>query len=193
MKETLQLLFSFLPWILFLLLSGHTLTSLALSLVISASVAVVMALMKFQRGILTWMSILYFAVALIMVVWQKNMWFISHISFLANGFLLFVTVAGMLVGRPFTEEYAKREVPEELRNSARFVKSCYITTTLWMLIFLLNFLLEYLKEGSNATHLLVFINYALLLSGVFITRVYSGISRARRMKNTSCHNLQNPV
>ncbi len=182
MKEILQLLLAFLPWILFLLLSGHTLTSLSLSLAIAAAVSLIMALVKIQRGIITWMSILYFAVALVMVVGLKNMWFIEHISFLANGFLLFVTIAGMLLGKPFTEEYAKAGVSATICSSAGFVKSCYITTTLWMLIFLLNFLLEFLKQDNVSSGLLTFINYFLLLAGVFITRIYSGIMRARRKK-----------
>lgn len=182
MKQIFKLLLAFAPWLAFLILSGPSMLRLEISLVAAGVITVLMAVFKLHRGAIVWAGFAFFGAALVMVLGFKNMWFIGHIGLLANGTLLFSTIISMLIGRPFTEEYAKAEVAPEVWETPGFVRSCYISTSLWMLVFLLNFLADIVKEDNpqiSSWKFRVF-NYAMLLSGVAATSLFTKFKRRRR-------------
>lgn len=187
LKQFSGLLLGFAPWIAFLLLAGHTLLSLDIAICISAALVVVMALLKLHRGAVLYAGYLFFAAALIFVVLLKNMWFIGHLDILANGTLLLAAMLGMIAGSPFTADYARSEVPPEAWETAGFIRSCYMTTSFWTLIFILNTGSGFVKrmdESIPDLYLTIF-NYAMLICGVVATTAYSAVMRNRRENPTN--------
>jgi len=182
MREMIKLMIGFAPWIAFMIIAGHSLFRLEVGLIVAAALTVLMSFLKIHRGSIVLAGYFFFGVALIMVLGLKNMWFIQHIGLLANGTLLFFTIFGMLIGKPFTEEYAKDGLSEEACRSGEFVRKVYISTTLWLLIFLLNFCLEDIAQTFPEVPKYVFkiINYAILLGGVVATRMMTYIWRRNK-------------
>jgi len=181
-KQILNLILAFAPWLAFLLLSGPSLLRLEIALSVAAALVVVMALTGLHRGAILWAGCAFFGASVVFVAILKDLWFIRHIGVIANGTLFATVLLGMVFGRPFTEDYARKEVPQELWGSGEFVRSCYASSSAWSLIFLLNlaasvaelFVHEIPKWGYTA------FSYSMLLLGVAYTCVFSAIQRRRR-------------
>lgn len=179
MKQFFRLLLSFAPWLAFLFLSGHTLASLRISIVVAAAITILMAMTGLHRGAVLYAGYLFFSFALVFVVWNQNMWVIQRLGILANGTLYATTLLTMILGKPFTADYAKVEVSPDIWDSGGFIRSCYMTTSVWSLVFLLNLLaaiISYYDKGIERTHVEIF-NYSVLLSGVIYTCAYTRIRR----------------
>jgi len=151
-------------------------------IIVAAILVVVMAVTKLHRGAILWAGYIFFAFALISVVWLENMWVIRHLGVLATGTLFVSAQLSILVGRPFTEDYAREHVPEELWNSPSFIKGCYTTTAAWAIVFFVNCMLNVVKLSCPETPELIFTlsEYSVLLIGIIFTNIYSGIAGKRR-------------
>ena len=182
MKETLKLLLAFVPWFAFWLIAGHSMMRLQVAVGVSSALVVIMAVTKLHRGAILWAGYAFFAFALIFVVWLKNMWVIQHLGVLATGTLFVSAQFTILFGRPFTEDYAREHVPEELWNSASFVRGCFITTSAWSCVFLINTLLNTLKLYRNEIPewRITLTEYAMILMGIVFTNTFSRLARRKR-------------
>jgi uncharacterized membrane protein len=182
LKQIINLLLSFAPWIAFLILAGHSLLRLDLALIVAAVLVVVMAITGLHRGAVLWAGYIFFGAAMLFVVVLKNMWFISHLGILANGTLFSFAFLGMMLGKPFTEEYARAETAREIWETATFVRNCYTTTAVWSLVFLLNLASSFVAFYNHEVpgwYFSVF-NYSMLIGGVAYTSVYTKYLRRRR-------------
>lgn len=182
MKQFFSLILSFAPWLAFLILAGHTLTTLRISLVVAAVLTLIMAVLKLHRGAVMYAGVLFFSFALVAIVWQENLWVIERLNILANGTLYFTTLLTMILGKPFTEDYAREAAPPEHWNTAGFVRSCYITTSVWSGVFLLNLMAGVMKyyDRSISDFRIEIFNYAVLLGGVIFTNIYTQIVKRKR-------------
>jgi len=182
MKEILNLVLAFSPWIAFLLISGHSMLRLQIGIIVAAVLVVIMAVTKLHRGAIPWGGYIFFAFALICVVWLKNVWVIHNLGILASGTLFLAAQLSILIGRPFTEDYAREQAPKEIWNSSSFIKGCYTTTAFWSYIFLVNTLLNAIKiyhSGANEV-LMRILEYIVLFAGIIFTRVYAIIAKKKR-------------
>ncbi len=91
----------------------------------------------------------------------------------------------MLIGRPFTEDYAREKVPIELWDHPNFIRSCFIVTTAWGLVFLANTLVNVAKLYYPDFNEWLYrgVEFAIIASGVVFTKIYS--ERARRKRATA--------
>ena len=142
----------------------------------------VMGVTRLHRGIILWTGVAFFSFAMVSVVWLMNMWVIRHLGILASGSLFLATFCSLLIGRPFTEDYARDHVPAELWDHPSFIRGCYTVTTAWGLIFLANTLvnavkLTYPDFGEWAYRS---VELGILGAGVLFTTVYS--ERAKRKR-----------
>ena len=187
MKQIINLLLSFAPWIAFLILAGHSILRLDFALIVAAVLVVVMAITGLHRGAVLWAGYLFFGAAMIFVVLLKNMWFISHLGILANGTLFSSAFLGMMLGKPFTEDYARVETSREIWETAAFVRACYTTTSVWSLIFLANLassIIAFYNHGIPGCYFTVF-NYSMLVAGVVYTSIYTKYLHRRRAQMTA--------
>ena len=138
MKEILSILLGFLPWIVFGVVSGPSLWRLNAAIIIALALVPVMGYKQLAKGfILTWGTLLFFLVNLVLVVLWKNLWVIKNLDILAKGTLAAITWVSIFVGQPFVLQYARETVPLVRQASPVFFRTCRNLAVMWGVIFLL--------------------------------------------------------
>ncbi|AFM28187.1 hypothetical protein [Desulfomonile tiedjei] len=181
--DTLKLLLAFSPWIAFWIISGgHSMVRLQVGICVAAILVIVMGITKLHRGLLLWAGVVFFAFALVAVVLLKNMWVIHHLGILASGTLFTGTLLSIMIGQPFTEDYAREHVPPEFWDSPEFIRSSYTVTSVWALIFMINTLVNIAKPYCADLGEWFFrgLELSILVSGVVFTNLYAQAARKKR-------------
>ncbi len=138
MKDLLKILLGFLPWILFGILAGPSLTSLEAALAVALAATLALGVKQLRQGyFLTWGSLLFFAFVLILVAFLKNLWVVEHMDLLARATLAAIAWVSIIAGAPFTLQYARESVPEAYWRTPGFIHSNYFISMVWGIIFLL--------------------------------------------------------
>lgn len=131
-KELGVLLLGFIPWLLFLLLSGHSLTSLEHAIIVSLFASLTFGFGELKRGyILTWGTLLFFCFCAVFVNLLGVLWVATYMDLLANTALAGIMWLTILVGKPFALQYARRDVPKERWNDPKFIQGCRYITLVW--------------------------------------------------------------
>ena len=180
--DTLKLLLAFSPWIAFWIISGgHSMVRLQVGICVAAVLVIVMGITKLHRGLILWAGVVFFAFALVTVVLLKNMWVIRHLGILASGTLFIGTLLSILIGQPFTEDYAREHVSPELWDSPGFIRGSYTVTSAWGFIFLINTLVNVAKPHfTELSEWFRGLELSILVSGVVFTNLYSQAARKKR-------------
>lgn len=181
--DALKLLLAFSPWIAFWIISGgHSMGWLQTGICVAAVLVLVMGITRLHRGLILWAGVVFFVFALVWVVFLKNSWVIHHLGILASGTLFMATLLSIVIGHPFTEEYAREHVPKELWDSPVFIRGCYTVTGTWGIIFLVNTLVNVVKPHYPELSEWFFrgVELIVLISGVLFTTIYSRRARRRR-------------
>ena len=106
-KELGGLVLGFLPWLLFLFLSGHSLASLERAILISLITCLVFGYGELKRGfILQWGTFLFFSLCAVMINLFHVVWVASSMDLLSNSALAFVMWLTMALGKPFVASRA---------------------------------------------------------------------------------------
>lgn len=146
MKQTLSILLGFLPWIAFAAISGPSMFRLDAAIIAALVLTLLTGLRQLARGfILTWGSLLFFGIILIMVVWLRNPWVIKNLDILSHGTLAAIAWLSIFMGKPFVLQYARETVPPERQASLLFFQVCRTLSALWGVIFLINTLMSLAK------------------------------------------------
>ncbi len=141
LKDVIQ---SFLPWILFSILKGHTQTQLDVAVIVSAITAVAFELKALKKGfVLSWGTLIYFIFLLIAIVVYKSVWVLNHEWLLSSGTLALIAWVSVLIRQPFTIQYAKEIVEEESWKHPLFLKINDILSIVWACTFVLHVILHY--------------------------------------------------
>ena len=118
MKQLFSILLGFLPWIVFGVISGPSLWRLNAAIIVALALVLVMGYKQLAKGfILTWGSLLFFGVLLVMVVLWRNLWVINNLDILAQGTLAVIAWLSIFLGKPFVLQYARETVPPERQAS----------------------------------------------------------------------------
>ena len=75
---------------------------------------------------------------------------------LSHSALLLITLVSILIGKPFTIEYAREEVPQERWNTPRFLRVNYVLTFGWLLAFFIMTILPTAKLLGWHVHPLIY-------------------------------------
>jgi hypothetical protein len=131
-KELGVLLLGFVPWLLFLLLSGHSLTSLEHAIIVSLLASLTFGFRELKRGyILTWGTLVFFCFCAVFVNLLGVLWVATYMDLLANTALAGIMWLTILVGKPFALQYARGDVPKEQWNDPTFIQGCRFITLVW--------------------------------------------------------------
>jgi hypothetical protein len=129
------ILLGFAPFVIFAVLSRFVAASI--SLWAAAAISAVLILRQKMRGasmkILEVGTFLLFAVLGIYAAVKGGGWDIPMVRTVVDGGLFLIILISMLVGRPFTLQYAREQVPVSVQSSPTFVKTNYILTAVWAL------------------------------------------------------------
>lgn len=138
MKEIFNILLGFLPWIVFGVVSGPSLWRLNAAIILALALVPVMGYKQLAKGfILTWGSLLFFGVTLVMVVLCRNLWVINNLDILAKGTLAAIAWLSIFMGKPFVLQYARETAPPERQASPVFYRTCRTLAVIWGVIFLI--------------------------------------------------------
>lgn len=149
----LDLLKGFLPWIVFLILAGHSEEKLVIGIIAACiTFAIFQTKDLFKGFILCWGTFLFFIFMLVFVVFLHNSWVAKHTGVFANGTLAVVAWFSLLIGAPFTQQYAKEKVDKKYWNTMPFIRTNQHLTTLWGTIFLFCLLLSVLQLYFPTVH-----------------------------------------
>jgi carotenoid cleavage dioxygenase len=139
LKQILSILLGFMPWIVFGAVSGPTLFRLNAAVIAALVLLLVMGFKQLAKGfVLTWGSLLFFGVILVMVVWLRNAWFIGNLDILAHGTLAAIAWLSIFMGKPFVLQYALETVPPERQASPIFHRICRNLTAIWGVVFIIS-------------------------------------------------------
>ncbi|MFH1090525.1 MAG: hypothetical protein V1742_03045 [Pseudomonadota bacterium] len=185
MKDLLKILLGFLPWILFGLLAGPPLTRLEAALAVSLAATLALGLKQLRKGFfLTWGSLLFFFLSLILVAFLKNLWVIEHMDLLARASLAAIAWGSIIAGRPFTLQYARESVPEAYWHTPEFIYTGYFISIVWGIIFLIalgaSLFRPYLEQ--TASWLYPLLATGTMLLGIIFTQWY--VHRVRKARQT---------
>lgn len=182
MMGFLKLLLAFAPWLSFLIIAHGSMFRLELGLCVALGLSVVMGVLRLHRGLILWVGLAFFAMATVLVVVFENMWTVQYMGVLANGSLALGTWAGIVMGKPFTAEYAKDHTDPSLWNSPVFLRTNSIIASVWASAFTLNAVLAWFKMKQLFFSELAFelISYSLLIGVAVFTQWYPAHLRRQR-------------
>jgi hypothetical protein len=138
MKQIFSILLGFLPWIVFGVISGPSLWRLNTAIIVALALVLVMGYKQLTKGfILTWGSLFFFGINLVMVVLLRNLWVIKNLDILSHGALAAIAWLSILLGKPFVLQYARETVPPERQASTVFYRTCRTLAVIWGVVFLI--------------------------------------------------------
>lgn len=161
----IRLLLAFTPWLAFLFIAHGSLFRLKLGLAVALALSVWMGLAKLHRGVILWAGLFFFAFASCAVFLFDNTWVIRHMGILASGTLAAATWFSIIIGKPFTLDYARDHSDPSLWNEPLFLKTNYIITSVWGVVFTINALLA---MGKMSKFLLNEWEYEMLSYGLLL-------------------------
>ena len=83
--------------------------------------------------LLDWGTLAVMAIFTVVGLVVNEQWLGDWLNTFLNGSLLLVMLAGLVIGRPFTIEYAKEQTPEEFWDLPEFKSVNYTITIVWVL------------------------------------------------------------
>jgi hypothetical protein len=183
MKDLLTILLGFLPWILFGILAGPPLIRLEIAMAVALLASLALGYKQLRKGFfLAWGSLLFFSLSLMSVVFLKNLWVMEHMDLLARGTLAAIAWGSINAGQPFALQYARESVPEAYWRTPEFIRSGYVISIVWGIIFLIalaaSLFRPYLDQmASWLYHLLA---TGTMFLGIIFTQWY--VHRVRRAR-----------
>lgn len=143
--KTLDLLVSFSPWLIFAGLAVYTPAPFEFILLLSLAASLIVGYRDLKdRFIIAWTTTLFFAIVSVLVLALGWFDIVPLLGVASNGVLLLVTLGSLFLGVPFTEQYARREVPEEEWTSSFFIRLNRQLTAFWALMFIIGLASEVL-------------------------------------------------
>jgi hypothetical protein len=102
---------------------------------------------------------------------------------ISNGFLASIIWITILVGKPFTLQYAKAELPKERWDDPALIRSCRFIAIVWALLLTLSALLAYFRILNPTLYpnwVYFDITIGIILGGSVFTTLYKKYKRSQR-------------
>lgn len=183
LKEIFTFLLGFALWILFLFISGDTLASLERAIVICLAASVIFGFHDLRKGfILQWGSLLFFVSCAILVNHFKLVVVAKNMGIIANGFLASIIWITILIGKPFTLQYAKADLPKERWNDPQLIQSCRFIAIVWGVLLTFSASLSLIKAQNPSLYpgwVYSSISIGTMLVGTIFTQWYKKRRRSK--------------
>lgn len=142
--QFLKLVVSFAPWIAFLIIARGSLVRVEIALVVALVLAIAMSVARLHRGIIMWVGLAFFTGATIAVLVFHNLWTLKYLGVLASAALALGSWSTLLIGRPFTLEYARQQTDPSQWNNPVFISVNVRLTAVWAAVFTFNALIAWI-------------------------------------------------
>jgi len=168
----LRLVVAFLPWIIFAALGDrHFLAALFLALV-AAAVTTMRQIMRRSLKILDSVTLAFFVFIAIGLVGFDWMLLASYMTILVNFTLTAIAWGSLLVGTPFTIQYAREQVAPELWRTRLFLRINQYISAVWGVAFFLSGLISVYRHATGDSSFVSQYAWVLLSLGAALVTVY---------------------
>jgi hypothetical protein len=177
----LKMIIAFAPWLAFLMIAHGSLFRLKLGLIIALVLSIGMGIARLHRGVILWVGLVFFTCASLAVIVFNNMWAVKYMGIMASGALATGTWLTVIIGKPFTMDYAKEHIDSSLWDSPMFIRLNMILTSAWGLTFTINAILAWGKmEHFVLTELgYEIISYTIMIGTAAFMSWYPGYIRQK--------------
>lgn len=183
-QEALKFILGFMPWILFLFISGHSLGSLERALFICLGVCLVVGFQELRRGfLLQWGTLFFFLASIVLINGLKVMWIAIHMGILTNSYLALIMWATILAGTPFTLQYARAGLPEEMWEDENLIRGCRFVAIVWGVLMSAATavsVFKYTHRGLFPEWVYFDISVGIIIVGIAFTSTYKQIKKRQR-------------
>lgn len=183
-KELCILLLGFTPWLLFLFLAGHSMPSLKFAIIISLLAALVFGFSDLRRGfILTWGTLIFFCFCAVVVNILNVTWVANYMDLLSKTTLASIMWLTILMGKPFTLQYAQKDAPKERWGDQKFIQGSRFISLTWAYLMSLSVGLSILRRSSslNLPEWVYFdASLCIIFTGLAITTLFKARKRRQR-------------
>ncbi len=133
----MDILISFVPWFLYwIFLSCGLLHVAAFAGVIGTVVFNLKDFMAHKGKILPIGSLIFFLVLSILAFFLPPRLLWTWVPLAGNYTLALITLVSILIGKPFTMQYARESVPKEFWGTKPFIHANYVITWVWFFAFI---------------------------------------------------------
>lgn len=145
---------TFLPWLAFWVLLSYGRLFAAIIVALAASVAAIVMERMAGRSckILQIGTLVVFVVFLAAAAFVDRTWLGYWIRIMSNAALTLIVLVSILIGKPFTIQYARESVTKEYWATPEFLHANYVITWVWFAAFVAN------TAASGLNHLIPSIN-----------------------------------
>ena len=134
---------SFIPWIIYWVLSGMGNTlAVTIPLAVSAVFVLYRAIRK-RYSLMDIFSLIYFGTAAVVTFFAESLLFIERSGSLGYIVLFVMAVFSLIIKKPYTMEGVKGDYPESFWNDPMFISVNTIITIIWAIIFVINSVLYF--------------------------------------------------
>lgn len=186
-KEIILFLIGFMPWLLFLFISGHSLSSLERAIAICLVSCLVFNFRELRRlYILQWGTLVFFATIFIALNVLNIIWFATNMAILSNSFLAGIAWLTIAIGKPFTLQYARTGLPREKWNDINLIKGCRFVAKIWGFLFLISVvasLYKIFQPNKLPPWVYTDITLGVIIFGVGFTTTYKYYKRKKMNKS----------
>ena len=129
---------AFIPWIFFSVFYGSTPDAMGFASITALILMILLNFDELRKGfVLPWGSIIIFIFFALNDQWFFIPWAADHLRMLMNVSLAALIWLSMLILKPFSMQYARREVDSRYWHSRGFVKTNWMITLVWGLLLML--------------------------------------------------------
>lgn len=191
-----QLLLGFLPWILFSTFYGQSQKEILLTLTITTFVLILTEWRQLLKGfILSWGTLLFFAAIYVLTIVFKMNWVIQNAWMLSNLSLALIVWISLLIGKPFTLQYAYEQTPKQVWHTKGFWRVNQLLTIIWGIILSFSTVMYFIPWGATTASEIVYqiLSYTPMIIGIWLSKKLPLWYRERqcRLRNEANPFLQN--
>ena len=172
----MNVLKSFLPWILYYAFIGVTQTSHELAAGLAIFASVFYGHEGLRKGfIIDWLSIIYFVFLEVNVLFLRLLWVHQNAILLSNIVLALIPWLSLLMHKPFTMQYAQQEVPESQWNDPTFININYILTYVWAIALTIIIFPPLLLKFAHISHAIYYswvLQITIVIMAIIFTEKY---------------------
>lgn len=182
--DILKFILGFLPWVLFLFMPTDGWDPLRKAVVICLAVSVVFAWKGLRKGfVLQWATLAFFLFCTVSLFGPEWIWPAKHMGVIANVFLTGVIWFTVLIGKPFTLQYARAELPQELWNDANLIRDCRSIAVFWGTLLLIPAVFSVFRlfhPLALPDRFYFYLSLSCMITGISCTTFYKRTKRRQR-------------
>lgn len=199
---SLQILISFLPWILLSALFGRSIQEMIVSVSLAALIFLCVEWRNLRKGfVLAWGTLLFLIYLIITLFVYKSSFVVNNFWFVMNVAIGVIIWISIFINKPFTLQYARERTAPQIWSQPNFYRINFTLTLLWGIIFLITSVIIYKAHNffttttflnpklSNVQHLYQIILYASIALGIWLTKIFPSWYRRQSQKRTNRKNL----